>query len=462
MMRGLIAALVIGAWFVPSTWADDKPSELVQLVIGLLGDKDKDLRAVGLEQVRNEAKGAEATKLFAVQLPKLDPVAQVGLLSALADRGDVAARPAVLDLLATSRDESVRAAALASLGKLGSVADVSLLMKSLTADSDVQRSAAQRSLVQLRGETVSKSLAKEAVAAAPPVKAAILEVLAARRASDELPTFLASSVDDNARVRSAAMTALGQLGRPDQLAVLLPGVLKAEKGPERDAAERNVAIVCSRIEDEDQRGAAVIQALSTLGPAQRDELLSLAGRVGGKKLIGFVAEIATSGDPVRRKLGIDALSKWPDGSVADKLLEIANQSTDAAERSQAFSGYVRTSATRDQRSDAQRLERMKQAMTAARTNEERLLVINRSRTAYAVETMRFVLPYVDQPAFAQMACETIVELAHHREVRDPHKTEFDKALDKVIAVSKDPVVIDRAGRYKRGETWVRPAKPAGT
>ena len=110
------------------------------------------------------------------------------------------------------------------------MADVPLLTKSLADPSDAQRAAARRSLVQLRGETVSKSLAAEASAAAPTVKAAIIEVLATRRASDELATFLAATVDDDAQVRGAAMAALGQLGRPEQLADLLPGVLKAEKG----------------------------------------------------------------------------------------------------------------------------------------------------------------------------------------------------------------------------------------
>ena len=150
-------------------------------------------------------------------------------------------------------------------------------------------------------------------------------------------------------------------------------------------------------------------------------MLSLVGRVGGKKLINFVADIATGQDAARRKLGIDALSKWPDASVADKLLEIANQATDPAERSQAFQGYVKISATRDKRTDEQRLDRMKQAMKLAKTPEEQSLVINRCRTAYDVDTLRFVLPYVDQPQFAQVACETIVELAHHREIRDPEQ-----------------------------------------
>ena len=53
----------------------------------------------------------------------LPPDAQVGLLGALADRGDTAAHPAVLKLLAASRDESVRVAAIGALGSLGEPSD---------------------------------------------------------------------------------------------------------------------------------------------------------------------------------------------------------------------------------------------------------------------------------------------------------------------------------------------------
>ncbi|HEY5316075.1 MAG TPA: HEAT repeat domain-containing protein [Pirellulales bacterium] len=434
--------------------------DLVQMIVKLIANPDQDFRAAALEQVRSAAPGAEFTKRFAAELTRLDAPAQIGLLSALADRGDAAARPAVLALLASSGDESVRAAALAALGNLGQPADLPLLVKALSAKSAAERAAARQSLTQIRGEAVTKTLAAELKSASPAVKAALIEVLATRRASEELPTFVAATVDDDAQVRGAAMAALGQIGQPGQLTAMLPGVLKARKGAERDAAEKNVALVCARVDNADERAAALIQALDTIDPAQRDQLLSLVGRVGGKKLIHFVASIATGEDAARRKLAIDALSKWPDASVADKLLEIANTAHYPEERTQAFQGYVKIAATRDKRSDRQRLERMKQAMKAARTPEEQSLVINRARTAYDVETLRFVLPYLDQPRFAQVACETIVELAHHREIRDPNKAEFDKALDKVIPIAKNPVLVERANRYKRGETWERSAKPA--
>ncbi len=459
----VLVLLAAAAVSCPTPKAAAHGDDLAGQIIQLLANPDREFRAAALEQVRSAADGAEQTRLFADQLPKLEASAQAELIAALADRGDATARPALVELLSASNNEDVRAAALAALGEIGSVEDLPTLVKALKAPSPAEQQAAQTALRRMRGEAVVQKLAAEVKAADANTRAELVNVLAARRAASQMPVFLAASVDDDGRVRSAAMTALGQLAGPDQLPALIPAVLKAQKGGERDSAERHVAEVAARIENADRRGDALIAAINQVDAAQRDELLSLVGRVGGQRLIDFVGQIATGGDAARRRLAIDALSKWPDASAADKLLEIANHAAESSksepgEREQAFEGYVKLSATRDGRSDRQRLERMKQAMQAARTAQEKSLVINRCRTAYSVDTLRFVLPYVTQDPFAQIACETIVELAHHREIRDPNKAEFHKALDQVIKISKDPVVVDRAGRYQRGETWERPKK----
>ena len=438
--------------------ADKSSDELVRMIVALIGNSDREFRAAGLDKLRTSAKGTSATQTFAAQLSKLDSDGQVALLSALGDRRDPAARPAVLELFASSKNEAVRAAAIDSLANLGTAADLPLLFKSLTSTATPEAEAAKRSLIRLTGDSISKSIAAEAKSATPAVKTSLIGILATRRAADELPAIVTAVTDDNAEVRGAAMSALGQLGRPEQIAPMVAGVLKAPRGTERDNAERNIVQVCSRITDENERGTKVIEAINTAPESERDELLPLVGRVGGAKLIDFVVSIATNENPARRHLGIDALSKWPDATVADNLLNIIEHAANPAERHQAFQAFVKICSTRDNRTDKQRLDRMKEAMKLAQTSEEQTYVINRTRTAYDVEAVRFVLPYVDQPEFAQIACETIVEIAHHRAVRDPHKAEFDTILDKVISVSKDEVVIDRAQRYKRGETWERPKK----
>ncbi len=450
-----LTCLLMGlALCVVPSFARADSDALVSQIVKLLSNPDREFRAAGLDAIRTSAKGAEHTKSFAAELPKLDADAQAALITALADRGDVAARPAVLEQL-SSKEEAVRAAALAALEEIGSASELPTLIKALEHGSGPEQQAARTALIRMADASVAKTIAAESKTASPQVRRKMIEVLAVRRASGESPAIIAAATDKDGGVRSAAMNALGKIGQPDQLAAMLPGVLLASRGGERDNAERNIAEVCTRIGNENERGEALIAALGTVDAGQRDELMSLVGRVGGSRLIKFVADIATGSDASRRSFGIDALSKWPDASPADTLLEIANNTKDAGERRQAFAAFVKVSASRDNRNDRQRLDRMKQAMKEARNVDEKTAVINRTRTAYDVESMRFVRAYLDQPEFSQIACETIVELAHHRQVRDPNKEEFNAVLDKVITLAKNEEWIERANRYKRGETWER-------
>ena len=442
------------------------------MVVGLLSDKDKDLRAVGLDQVRTEAKGAAATKQFAAQLPKLMPAAQAALLSALADRGDAAARPAVLELLTASKDESVRVAAIAAIGALGGADDLPVLLKSLAGGSTVEKAAARASLEKLRGEAVPGAIAAELKKSPPPLRVALIEILTSRRALETVPSILPSAVDDDPAVRVAAMTALGQMAKAEHIPDMLSGVLKAMKGSERDAAETAVAFVCNRVIDPDTkfgRAGPVIAAILKLQAVDSDNeataLIPALGRIGGPQALAevksYLANLQSRNKwaKSRADAGLEAMCKWTDATVADELLALAEKADNDAHRAMTFQALVRVGSMRDKRPDLARLDRMKQAMSIAKSPEEKTLVIKGCRAAYVVESLRYVLPYLDQPQFAQIACETVVELAHHRELREPNKTEFDPALDKVMKTSKDAVVVDRADRYKKGQTWARP-KPA--
>ena len=47
--------------------------EVIPLIVELLGDKDKEVRSLALEQVRTEVQGEAATLKFAELLPTLPP-----------------------------------------------------------------------------------------------------------------------------------------------------------------------------------------------------------------------------------------------------------------------------------------------------------------------------------------------------------------------------------------------------
>ena len=95
-------------------------------------------------------------------------------------------------------------------------------------------------------------------------------------------------------------------------------------------------------------------------------------------------------------------------------------------------------------------------MVMCETDSERELVLQRARAVRTLDTLWFVVPYIDQPPLTDAACETVVELAHHRGLREPHKAEFDRVLDQVIATSQNPTIVERAQTYKEGKTWLGP------
>ncbi|MEQ1825938.1 MAG: HEAT repeat domain-containing protein [Pirellula sp.] len=447
--------VAMGVWANASV-AQEPTGELVRMVIELLQNSDKDMRAIALEQICYEAKGTGATTQFASQLPKLNSEAQIELLRALGTRADVSAKALVLSVLKSSGDTGVRAAAMGTLGELGDSTDLQLLMYALKDDSTDIQLAAKKSLTRLRPPNINSLLVDAMKNGDAVSQAAMIEVLVARRASEGMPQVAMAVMGREAKVRRAAMSALAELGSAKQIPEMIQGVLKAEKGAERDAAERAVVNLCNRIAKPESRADAVLVARSHLDDASQLDLLSVVAKIGGPKALETVESTMASANPAHHEFGLKAFCNWPDSAITDKLVKLIESTANAAERGLEFKALVRLASTRDRRNDVDRLARFKQAMTLVKSNEEQALVIDKCRSAYSVDTLRFVLPYVDQADFAEVACETIVELAHHREIREPNKAEFDKALDRVLQISKNSVIKDRAQRYKKGETWQRP------
>ncbi len=445
--------------------AQGDADDLVKLILTLLQDKDPDVRALAFEQIRSQAKGKQATERFASELPRLPSEVQVGLLRALSQRGDDAARSAVLRLLSASDQPPVRVAAVQALGSLGNADDIPQLVGFLGGSSDLdggseptrkEQSAARASLVRLQGEQVGQRIASQMKHASPKVRVQLIQILTTRRALETIPQLLSAAVDAPQEVRRAAMVALGQLAEPEHLPGMVQGVLKAEAGSERAAAEKAVMFVCNRIADAQQRAEPLLAALEPLGQQNRLTMLSTVGRVGGPQAQKLVEAAIANPDPDIHQLGLRAICNWPHASIAPRLIELAKTEKQPELQVMALRALMRVAPLPDKRPASEKLALLKQATAMAVRDKEIFLALDRARAIRTVETLRFVLPYLNQPRYAEQACYAVVELAHHRGLREPNKAEFDRALDKVIQTSQDPTTIDRAKRYKKGQTWVRP------
>jgi hypothetical protein len=337
------------------------------------------------------------------------------------------------------------------LGSLGNTTDVPLLIRTLDAEGP-EKAAARAGLVQLTGPEVAAAIVAQMKQAPPEMRVKLLAVLGARRANDTVPAILDAAQEDDVAVRMTAMGVLGQLARPEHIPGMLKGLLKATPGAERDSAGIDVMLVCNRIADANKRANPLLAAWKALGPDERLAVLPTLGRVGGPAVLEIVAEAIADKDPQRHAAGIAAICLWPNASVAPRLIALARNESDADQRLLALRALIRVAALPDGRPDAQRLDLLKKAMAMATEEDDRNYVLKRAKAIRTIETLRFVVPYLSQPTFAQEACATVVELAHHRELREPNKAEFHRALDVVIRTSTDPGVVNRAKLYKQGKT----------
>ena len=178
--------------------------------------------------------------------------------------------------------------------------------------------------------------------------------------------------------------------------------------------------------------------------------------VGGPEPLTLVDARLASHDDADRRLGILAVCRWPNAVVADRLLTLIGAVGDESDRDRLIAALIRIAPLPgDTLDDAERLALVRQVMDLCRTDEQRCRLLERASAIRTVETLRFVLPSLDNPALAESACRSVVELAHHRTLRDAHKDEFTAALDRVMATTKNEELVTRATHYQAGQTWKR-------
>lgn len=302
--------------------AEAEPDETVlETIRQLLEDPDRDMRALALQQIR-EVPGRAATERFAAMLPQLRPEVQAGLLEALGDRADPAARPAVVKML-SSPQETVRAAALKALGSLGTLADVPVLAEKAVEGTAREKQAALLALRRLRSEGVNQSLLKLIQQGGPALRAELLGILAARNARERVPEILPFALEENRRVRLAALAALRQLADPAHTAALVEALCQARNPEERWHAELALLSLASR-----SRTActpAVVAGLAKADPESRQALLRVVARAGGPKTISTL--LAYLEDPVEavRDEAVRLLCSLNDPAVVPHLERLAQR-----------------------------------------------------------------------------------------------------------------------------------------
>ena len=419
------------------------------MVLVLLESGDLKVKAIAIGQI--EYLSAGALKTVAASMDKLPVPTRVLVITAIAARGDKTLLPIALNA-AQSAEPELKKAGLIALGRLGNASTSEFLLGAMFG-KDAPGGLAADSLTALAVEGVNEkiiaALEAEQIAAR---RVALIGVLERRKAVGAVPVLLNAAADADVGVRTAAFSGLKVLALPEHVPGMIAGLLKTAKGNERNQAELAIVAVSAQIAHPEKRAEPVL-AFIKRSPKNTADLLPLLGRLGGAEAQQTVREALASTEPGLRDAAVLGLCNWPTVSANDDLLALAEKGRSDAEKLRATQALIRINTVLIDRTPEERLAAlivMKKTMDLASREQERKAILEGLGNIRHIETLRYVVPYLDQPAFAQSACKGIVELAHSKMLREPNKAEFEKALDRVIALCKDKGLVDRARQYKEG------------
>ena len=283
------------------------------------------------------------------------------------------------------------------------------VLKAIGDPEEVVRRAAAAALVRMAGGRETS----RAIAAAIPAQSdalarkALLDVLAARAAVEEVGAVLAASRDTDAAMRASAVKALGVLGGPDQLAAIFE-ILKAAPGAaERQAAEDAMLAIAGR-----EPAKAADFAARALGRADEQTaiaLLHVLGRAGGPKALAAVRSGAADKREPVQDAAVRVLADWPDASAAGDLLGMARTSENPAQQAVALQGYVRLARGEDDQ--AKRLAMLGNAMAAAKRPEEKRETIGACGDLQIGGALALLGRCLDDPALREDAAAAALKVA---------------------------------------------------
>ncbi len=429
-----LACLVVG----DARAADEEPDDdLLQMIVELVSDSDRDMRALGLQQVREEAPGEAATKRFVELLAKLPPDGQTGLLEALGERGDAVARPVVLEML-ENKEEAVRAAAVRALGGLGGAAEVPMLAAKAATGADAEKAAARQSLVQLRGDDVNGALVAALKDADANMRVELIGVLAARNAKETLSTVIESADDSDSAVRLAVLEALRYLADESHTEKIV-NILKATKEDvERKQAELTLLVTCSR--GREKCADAIVAGLGGSDVPTRIALVRALARAGGEKALEEIVARLKDEDGTVGDEAVRMISGWPDPAVASHLKELAGNVEDLRHHVLAIRGMVRLAAPqKDKPAD---LNMLGDAMKLASRSQEKRLVLGAVGSAATPEALALAVSSLDNSSLLEEAGLSAVTIAER--IKEGSKDEIRAAMEKVTGSVKNQTTRDRA------------------
>ncbi len=421
--------------------ASGQQDEAVSIVLDILKSGDQEMQAVAIAMVK-DLPGTEVTKALVKELPNLSAASQVQLLSALSDRGDAAALPAVITAV-KAPDESVRIAALKAVGQLGDESSVDLLARTAAQTSGAEQKAAREGLYRLRGPKVDEAILAGITKAQPKTKLELIKSAGERNITAGVSALLKTAKDSDRKVRLESLKVLKVIAGPEHLPALIELLLNLQSPSDLNEARKMIASVAHKIEDKDRQAEAVLAILPSVKDVKKQcSLLSVLGKIGDSSALPCLREALGSNNVDSRDAAIRALAEWPTSEPAADLMRAAENSENKVHRILALRGAVRLLGLDNKRSAEETIEMYKKAMSLAPDAGEKKRVLSGLANTKSLDALQMAAGYLQDKALLKEAESALVKIAGS--IYESFPQQAREALENIVKTTTNEALQKQA------------------
>jgi HEAT repeat protein len=412
-------------------YADSKKRESVPVLVKAMESTDPEYRAAALKLAQKYTM-ANGTAAWLTAMQKAKPEVQAEIITMLGRAESTDALPAVLKYL-NSKDKPVRLAAIWAAGKIGQEGAIKSLIPVLKKGSAEEVEAVKDALLTMKGNGIVDKIAAPMITLPPAAQAAVIDVLAARGASNQFGLVSSLLKSSNAGVKKSAYTALKSLATPNDLPQLFILLNTAPEGQDISAIQQAVGAGVKGAGTQAVQGDLILKQMSAAPSVAQSRYLAVLAGIGGKSALTSVVKAYNTGDATTKNAAIYALSNWSDASAANELLSIAGKTSEASELNAALTGYV-AAVSKSSKTPVNKVIMLRDVMALAKTDVQKELVLKELAKNRTFNALLFAGKYLDEPGTQQAAAQAVMSIALAN--KGFYSEEIKALINKTIAVLK--------------------------
>lgn len=341
--------------------------------------------------------------------PALGTAGQIAVLYALEERGSAAGLPIVHAALEGDDSEVVVNASYVA-GSFGDKETAGLLIDLLAGAPSVTRNLTIKSLAAIPGGEIDDMIVASLESNEADKRAGLIEVLAERLTISALDVIFAHTDDEATPVRSAAYSALGDLGDDDTFARVLSQFMEIESTTDLRFANRTLTELRRRSDAQDEQLSLILSALPSATETQAGLLIGTIATGSTDSAAEALETLLESESEPLRLAAIRSLSSWPNAAPAESLLAIAGGGS-GRESALAARGYLTILSRDGNIRSGERLEWARRIAAHLDTPALKTQYISVVSSSPSLEALNEVVGFLDDEDVQREAFQAIEQLS---------------------------------------------------